>query len=72
MGRDLPRLVRRPSQGRTHQGTWEAARLPAHVVDTSLTGHRVVGELNRIAEERGYPCVVVSSVPSYVGKNLPF
>ncbi len=32
----------------------------ATVVDTSLSGHRVVRELDRIAEERGYPCTVVS------------
>lgn len=30
------------------------------VVDTSLTGPRVVRELDRIAELRGYPCMVVS------------
>ena len=32
----------------------------ASVVDTSLSGHRVVRELDRIAELRGYPCLVVS------------
>jgi putative transposase len=30
------------------------------VVDTSLTGIRVARELNRIAELRGYPCMLVS------------
>ena len=30
------------------------------VVDTSLTGLRVVRELDRIAERRGYPCMIVS------------
>jgi putative transposase len=30
------------------------------VVDISLTGLRVVRELDRIAELRGYPCMVVS------------
>jgi putative transposase len=30
------------------------------VVDTSLTGQRVVRELDRIAELRGYPCMLVS------------
>lgn len=30
------------------------------VVDTSLSGHRVAPELDRIAEMRGYPCMVVS------------
>jgi len=33
--------------------------LPA-VVDTSLSGHRVARELDRIAEARGYPCMIVS------------
>lgn len=32
----------------------------AAVVDTSLSGHRVARELDRIAELRGYPCMVVS------------
>ena len=32
----------------------------ATVVDTSLSGIRVARELDRIAERRGYPCVVVS------------
>jgi putative transposase len=32
----------------------------ALVADTSLTGPRVVRELDRIAEYRGYPCMVVS------------
>jgi putative transposase len=32
----------------------------ATVVDTSLSGHRVARELDRIAEMRGYPCMVVS------------
>jgi putative transposase len=32
----------------------------ALVVDTSLTGIRVARELDRIAERRGYPCMVVS------------
>lgn len=30
------------------------------VVDTSVSGHRVARELDRIAEMRGYPCMVVS------------
>ena len=30
------------------------------VADTSLTGLRVVRELDRIAEQRGYPCMIVS------------
>ena len=30
------------------------------VVDTSLTGQRVARELDRIAELRGYPCMIVS------------
>ena len=30
------------------------------VADTSLTGPRVVRELDRIAEHRGYPCMIVS------------
>jgi putative transposase len=30
------------------------------VVDTSISGHRVARELDRIAELRGYPCMVVS------------
>lgn len=33
----------------------------ALVADTSLTGPRVVRELDRIAELRGYPCMVVSN-----------
>ncbi|MCL4164782.1 UNVERIFIED_CONTAM: hypothetical protein GTU68_041840, partial [Idotea baltica] len=32
----------------------------AAVVDTSLSGERVARELDRIAEMRGYPCMVVS------------
>jgi len=32
----------------------------AAVVDTSLSGERVARELDRIAEARGYPCMVVS------------
>lgn len=32
----------------------------AAVVDTSLSGDRVGRELDRIAELRGYPCMVVS------------
>ena len=32
----------------------------ALVVDTSLTGLRVVRELDRTAELRGYPCMIVS------------
>ncbi len=32
----------------------------ASVVDTSLSGVRVARELDRIAEMRGYPCMVVS------------
>ncbi|GGD36051.1 hypothetical protein GCM10011358_19830 [Sinisalibacter lacisalsi] len=32
----------------------------ASVVDTSLSGIRVARELDRIAEMRGYPCMVVS------------
>ena len=32
----------------------------ATVVDTSLSGARVARELDRIAEARGYPCMVVS------------
>jgi putative transposase len=32
----------------------------AAVVDTSLSGDRVARELDRIAEVRGYPCMVVS------------
>ena len=32
----------------------------ATVVDTSLSGQRVARELDRIAELRGYPCMVVS------------
>lgn len=32
----------------------------ATVVDTSLSGQRVARELDRIAETRGYPCLVVS------------
>ena len=30
------------------------------IVDTSISGHRVARELDRIAELRGYPCIVVS------------
>jgi putative transposase len=32
----------------------------AAVVDNSISGHRVARELDVIAEQRGYPCVVVS------------
>ena len=32
----------------------------ASVVDTSISGHRVARELDRIAELGGYPCMVVS------------
>lgn len=32
----------------------------AAVVDTSIGGHRVARELDRIADLRGYPCMVVS------------
>jgi len=32
----------------------------AAVVDTSLSGERFGRELDRIAEMRGYPCMVVS------------
>jgi len=32
----------------------------AAVVDTSISGARVARELDRIAELRGYPCMVVS------------
>ena len=31
----------------------------ANVVDTSLSGTRVARELDRIAEARGYPCMVI-------------
>ncbi|GGO38067.1 hypothetical protein GCM10010991_34760 [Gemmobacter aquaticus] len=31
-----------------------------NIVDTSISGHRVARELDRIAELRGYPCMVVS------------
>ena len=30
------------------------------IVDTSISGHRVARDLDRIAELRGYPCMVVS------------
>lgn len=33
------------------------------IVDTSLSGRRVVRELSAIAERRGLPCVVVSNNP---------
>lgn len=32
----------------------------AAIVDTSISGQRVARELDRIAEMRGYPCMVVS------------
>ena len=32
----------------------------AAVVDTSIGGHRVAREPDRIAELRGYPCMVVN------------
>ena len=32
------------------------------VVDTSLTGPRVARELDRIAELRSYPCMIVTAV----------
>lgn len=32
----------------------------ACIVDTPLSGRRVVGELTAIAERRGLPCTVVS------------
>ena len=32
----------------------------ATIVDTSISGVRVARELDRIAESRGYPCMVVS------------
>lgn len=33
----------------------------AAVVDTSLSGDRVIRELDRIAKMRGYPCVMMVS-----------
>jgi len=39
------------------------------VVDTSLSGVRVARELDRIAEMRGYPCMVVSDNGSELTSN---
>jgi putative transposase len=39
-------------------------------VDTSLTDLRVVRELNRIAELRGYPCMVVSDNGTELTSNV--
>jgi putative transposase len=39
------------------------------VVDTSLTGLRVVRELDRIAELRGYPCLLVSDNGTELKRN---
>ena len=44
-------------------GPWSAAssrEILGLVVDTSLTGLRVARELDRIAELRSYPCMIVS------------
>ena len=41
----------------------------ATVVDTSLSGHRVAPELDRIAEMRGNPCMVVSDNGTQLTSN---
>ena len=41
----------------------------AAVVDTSLSGERVARELDRIAEMRGYPCLVVSDNGTELASN---
>ncbi len=41
----------------------------AAVVDTSLSGIRVARELDRIAEMRGYPCMVVSDNGTELTRN---
>ncbi|SFU17810.1 putative transposase [Pseudovibrio denitrificans] len=41
----------------------------ATVVDTSLSGHRVGRELDRVAQMRGYPCMVVSDNGSELTSN---
>jgi len=41
----------------------------AAVVDTSIGGARVARELNRIAELRGYPCMVVSDNATELTSN---
>lgn len=41
----------------------------ATVVDTSLSGHRVARELDRIAEMRGFPCLVVSDICTELTSN---
>ena len=42
----------------------------AAVVDTSLSGERVACDLDRIAEIRGYPCMVVSDNGTELPSNL--
>lgn len=44
-------------------------RCLATVVDTSLSGHRVARQLDRIAEMRGYPCMVVSDIETELTSN---
>lgn len=39
------------------------------VVDTSISGHRVARELDRIAELRGYPCMVASDNGTQLTSN---
>jgi putative transposase len=39
------------------------------IVDTSISGHRVAQELYRIAELRGYPCMVVSDNGTELASN---
>lgn len=41
----------------------------ATVVDISLSGHRVARDLDRIAEMRGYPCMVVSDTGTELTSN---
>jgi len=41
------------------------------VVDTSLTGLRVARELDRIAERRGYPIMIVSDNGTELTSNAP-
>ena len=42
----------------------------ASVVDNSLSGERVARELNAIAEQRGYPCMIVSDNGTELTSNV--
>ena len=53
-------LRKRPEHVQTDRATSFSRECLAAVVDTSIGGARVARELDRIAQLRGYPCMVVS------------